>query len=165
MEATIHHRMETGAFERNPTFTLLPPRGHRLLLGDKVTWHQWSQTQVGHISKILIYQSLRWNGVTQIICFHLLKGKEDSFFKKDAIYVFKYSFIYSCPFWPCHVACGILVPWPWTETASRSWSVQSSVCGRPGNSQGYLLVKQTMKTREAVLPERQNKGLGENSPR
>ena len=55
----------------------------------------------------------------------------------------------------------LTMDWNWLQIVKHAvfcvWTTR--------DSQGYLLVKQTVKTREeAVLLERQNKGLSKNSP-
>ena len=41
-------------------------------------------------------------------------------------------------FLPCHVACGILLPWSGIETRSMAVKAASPSTGRPGNSQGLF---------------------------
>ena len=42
-------------------------------------------------------------------------------------------------FWPCHTACGILVPQPWIEPGPRQWKHRVLTTGPPGNSPIHLI--------------------------
>ena len=55
-------------------------------------------------------------------------------------------------FWPCHVACGILVPLPEIEPGPRQWRPWILITGPPGNSQECSLNTMGFQRKEWWIP-------------
>ena len=53
----------------------------------------------------------------------------------------KQAFLFFFFFWPCHVVCGILVPWPGIEPGPQQWKHWVLTTGPPGNSPNRPFLK------------------------